>query len=116
MTAESTVQNSSVSEMTSGIPSEPIVWAGEGRPQAGWEEEARQAEAECTEPERDPGLCQKCGARLTRDDIGLHKKLVNRGAVTFFCKTCLAKEFHITEEACDMMIERLRKNGCSLFC
>ena len=43
-------------------------------------------------------LCTSCHAQLTKDDIGLHRKLVNRGATEFMCIKCLAAYFGITEK------------------
>lgn len=60
--------------------------------------------------------CALCGAKLTRDEIGLYKKLVNRGATTFHCKTCLCEEFHMTPKQADDMIANFRAQGCVLFC
>lgn len=59
--------------------------------------------------------CAKCGAVLSRDEIALHKKLVNRGATTFCCLTCLGEHFHISAERLREMIERFRAQGCVLF-
>lgn len=60
-------------------------------------------------------ICIRCGAKLSHDEIGLHKKLVNRGATTFMCKACLAREFRISIEQCDEIIEHYRQMGCLLF-
>lgn len=59
--------------------------------------------------------CTDCGAELSRDDIGLTKKLVNRGAVTFFCKACLARKFDMTVDDCDTLIAHFREAGCHFF-
>ncbi len=59
--------------------------------------------------------CAKCGAPLTRDDIGAHRKLVHRGAQSFYCKACLAAHFHISPAYIDEMIARFRSQGCRLF-
>ena len=32
--------------------------------------------------------CKQCGRILTKDEIGLHKKLYNRGATSYFCIDC----------------------------
>ena len=40
--------------------------------------------------------CKICGTELTRDEIGLTKKLINRGAIEFLCISCLAKKFDMT--------------------
>lgn len=66
-----------------------------------------------------PGLnettCIKCGAKLTRDDIGLHRKLVNRGAREFMCIHCLAEKFKVPVERLREKIEEYKAYGCTLF-
>ncbi len=60
-------------------------------------------------------FCITCGKELNKEDIGLHKKLVNRGATEYKCKSCLAIFFRITEAQCDDMIAHFKETGCSLF-
>lgn len=38
------------------------------------------------------------GKRLTGDEIGLHKKLVNRGARKFMCIDCLAAYYNVNKD------------------
>ncbi len=59
--------------------------------------------------------CIKCGGKLTQFDIGLHRKLINRGATEFMCIPCLAKKFKVTEERMWEKIEEFRDWGCTLF-
>ncbi len=59
--------------------------------------------------------CIKCGAKLTRDDIGLHRKLVNRGAKEFMCIRCLAAEYNVTVERLEEKIKEFKAYGCTLF-
>ena len=59
--------------------------------------------------------CVLCGAKLTRDEIGLYKKLVNRGATTFHCKTCLCEEFHMTPKQADEHDRELPGAGMCAF-
>lgn len=59
--------------------------------------------------------CKKCGKELTRDEIGLHKKLVNRGSTEFWCITCLGEYYQISEEALRKKIEIFKEQGCTLF-
>ena len=59
--------------------------------------------------------CMQCGADLSQDEIGLHKKLVNRASVSFCCIHCLAKKFQVPVEELRDMIERFRRTGCLLF-
>ena len=72
-------------------------------------------DAGSAETAADPALCTGCGVRLSRDDIGLTKKLINRGATTFLCKRCLAGKFQMTIADCDNLIEHFRASGCHFF-
>ena len=59
--------------------------------------------------------CTACGKPLSDDEVGLHKKLVNRGATEFMCITCLGKRFCCPEERLREKIEEWRASGCMLF-
>ncbi len=59
--------------------------------------------------------CMKCGKELTNDEIGIHKKMINRGATEFYCLKCLAEETDTTEERLRERIEYFRRQGCLLF-
>lgn len=59
--------------------------------------------------------CKQCGKELSRDEIGLHKKLVNRGAADFWCMTCLGAHFKVSEELLLAKIEQFKRDGCTLF-
>lgn len=66
-------------------------------------------------PSVEPEVCKKCGKKLSRDEVGLHKKMINRGAAEFFCITCLAEYFGVTEDSLRERIEHFREQGCLLF-
>ena len=57
----------------------------------------------------------KCGRDLSADEIGLHKKMINRGAETFLCIDCLAAFFHCEVSLLEQKIEQFREQGCMLF-
>lgn len=57
----------------------------------------------------------KCGRELSADEIGLHKKMINRGAETFMCIDCLAAFFHCEVSLLEQKIEQFREQGCMLF-
>ena len=59
--------------------------------------------------------CMQCGRVLTRDEIGLHKKMINRGATEFMCVTCLARHFEVTEADIEERIRHFKAMGCTLF-
>ena len=60
--------------------------------------------------------CHRCGrANLSRDEVGLNRKVVNRAVERFLCLSCLAAEFGESEEALLDFADRLRAQGCTLF-
>lgn len=59
--------------------------------------------------------CMQCGRTLTADEIGLHKKMINRGSTQFMCITCLAEFYHCEESLLEKKIEQFREQGCMLF-
>ncbi len=59
--------------------------------------------------------CRDCGAPLSPDEIGLHRKLINRGDTEYLCKRCLAKFFRVSEDFLDGKIAQFRAQGCTLF-
>lgn len=60
--------------------------------------------------------CAECGKQLVRDEIGMTRKLINRGATRFLCYACLARKFRLTVPALEEMAEGFREAGCTLFC
>lgn len=60
--------------------------------------------------------CHRCGREpLSRDEIGLNRKVVNRATERFLCLACLAAEFGEKPEALLAYADRLRAQGCTLF-
>ncbi len=59
--------------------------------------------------------CIKCGKPLSVNEIGLHKRLINRGAEEYMCKACLAKHFNVSAELLDEKIKMYIMQGCTLF-
>lgn len=57
----------------------------------------------------------KCARELTGDEIGLHKKMINRGATEYMCLTCLAKYYNCEESLLIQKMEQFRAQGCMLF-
>lgn len=61
------------------------------------------------------GQCLKCKRELTPDEIGLHKKLVNRGASEYMCIDCLSRYLDVPVTMLYEKIEQFKKMGCTLF-
>lgn len=59
--------------------------------------------------------CFQCGRQLTADEIAVYRKMVNRAAETYLCKTCLAGYFDVPEEKIDQKIQQFKRIGCLLF-
>lgn len=60
--------------------------------------------------------CVACGAEnLSKDTIGINKKLLGTNAENFFCMTCLADYLGVTVEELEEKIEEFKEQGCMLF-
>ncbi len=59
--------------------------------------------------------CQTCGKELTKDEIALHKRLINRGAQEHLCIECLAKHLKVSVPLLEEKMQFLKDMGCTLF-
>lgn len=59
--------------------------------------------------------CKKCGRELSGNDIGLTKKLINRGSTEFLCIDCIAEKFDCTKDLLEEKIRQFKESGCTLF-
>ena len=59
--------------------------------------------------------CYKCCKNITKDEIALTKKLVNRGCTKFLCIDCLSSEFKVSKQALTDKIIYFKNSGCTLF-
>ena len=59
--------------------------------------------------------CIKCGKELVGNDIGLTKKLINRGSTDFLCIDCIAEKFDCSRELLEKKIEQFKTAGRTLF-
>ena len=60
--------------------------------------------------------CFVCGKiPLTKDEIGIVKKMLDKKAKQFYCLSCLAEYFEVTEEELLAKIEQFKDEGCTLF-
>lgn len=60
--------------------------------------------------------CYVCGkSPLSKDEIGLAKKLIDKKTKQFYCLSCLADYFEVTKEELLAKIEQFKEEGCTLF-
>jgi len=60
--------------------------------------------------------CAYCGKEeLSKDTVGLNKKLIHPQVKRMMCLKCMAEYFETTEEELKEMIELFKRQGCSLF-
>ena len=59
--------------------------------------------------------CVSCARPLSKDEIGLTKKLINRGCQDFYCMSCLAAHFQVEERVLVEKIAYFKSIGCTLF-
>jgi len=58
-------------------------------------------------------ICEKEG--LSKNEIGLTKKLLGRDSKRFFCLDCLAAYLEVDTEFLLAKIEEYKEQGCTLF-
>lgn len=58
-------------------------------------------------------VCRK--KNLSKNEIGLTKKLIGKKAKQFYCLSCLAEQLEVTEEELLDKIEEFKNEGCKLF-
>ncbi|MBR0039671.1 MAG: hypothetical protein IJP71_06685 [Lachnospiraceae bacterium] len=60
--------------------------------------------------------CKYCNKKkLSKDEIGLNKKLLGEKISYYLCLKCLAEELEVTEEDMLYKIEEYKEDGCKLF-
>lgn len=60
--------------------------------------------------------CFACGKKqLTKNVIGLNKKMLGRGIKKFYCLGCLAEYLEVTSEELLARVEDFKSQGCALF-
>lgn len=60
--------------------------------------------------------CYVCGKdNLSKDEIGLTKKLIDKKTMNFYCIDCLAEYLEVTTEELLDKIEEFKEEGCTLF-
>ena len=60
--------------------------------------------------------CFACGkSDLSRDEVGINKKLLNSSSKQFYCLDCFAEYLGVTKEELLAKIEEFKEQGCTLF-
>jgi uncharacterized protein YlaI len=60
--------------------------------------------------------CYICGKEnLTRNEIGLNKKLIGQDIKNFHCLQCLADYFELSADELEERIREFKDAGCALF-
>lgn len=60
--------------------------------------------------------CYVCGKEpISKDEIGLTKKIIDKKTKTFYCLNCLADYLEVTVEELQAKIEEFKDEGCTLF-
>lgn len=60
--------------------------------------------------------CYICGKKnLSKNEIGLTKKLMGKSSKKFYCISCLAEQLEVTTEELQDKIEEFKNEGCKLF-
>jgi len=61
-------------------------------------------------------ICYVCGKEdLSKDEIGLTKKLLDRNARRFYCLDCLVENLEVDTEFLIERVEEFKSQGCILF-
>ena len=59
--------------------------------------------------------CYECGSALSKDEIALNKKLIDRSVKQFMCLDCMSKYFDCEIEDLKIKIDEFKEQGCTLF-
>jgi uncharacterized protein YlaI len=60
--------------------------------------------------------CAYCDkVNLSKDELGLNKKLIHPQIERMMCMTCMAEYLEMTEEELQELMKRFKRQGCSLF-
>ena len=59
--------------------------------------------------------CCDCDKELSKDEIGVNRKMLTRDIKEFFCLDCLAEYLDTTPDELLIKIEEFKEQGCTLF-
>jgi len=64
----------------------------------------------------DKKTCYVCNKEpLSKNEVGLNKKLLNKNSKHFHCLNCLAEYLEVDTEFLIVKVEEFKEQGCELF-
>lgn len=60
-------------------------------------------------------LCRDCGRTLTKDEVGLSKKIISVDTEEFLCLNCMSESLGCEIEDLIVKIDEFKEQGCTLF-
>lgn len=60
-------------------------------------------------------LCIECNKALTKDEVALNKKLIDKNTKEFLCLNCMSEQFGCEVEDLQIKIDEFKEQGCTLF-
>lgn len=59
--------------------------------------------------------CCECDNILSKDEIALNKKLIDKNVKEFMCLECMSEHFGCEVEDLQVKIDEFKEQGCTLF-
>ena len=56
-----------------------------------------------------------CKENISKDEIGINKKLLGESILEYYCMDCLAEYLEVSVEDLEDKIEEFKEQGCTLF-
>ena len=60
-------------------------------------------------------FCIECNKALTKDEVALNKKLIDKNTKEFLCLNCMSEQFGCDVEDLQIKIDEFKEQGCTLF-
>lgn len=60
-------------------------------------------------------MCLECSKELSKDEIGINKKMLGKNTKEFLCIDCLSRFLNTDTEILQEKIIQFKEEGCTLF-
>lgn len=60
-------------------------------------------------------ICLECSKKISKDEIGLNKKMLGKNTKEFLCIDCLSRFLNTDTEILQEKIMQFKEEGCTLF-